>query len=57
MLEQTIVEICKLTKYRYEHRNIKALLEQSNELAANRNTVQRIMKKYHLQYRIKPKRK
>ncbi|WP_242686695.1 IS3 family transposase, partial [Exiguobacterium sp. IPCH1] len=57
VLEQTIVAVCKLTNYRYGHRKIKALLEQTYELAANRNTVQRIMKKHHLQCRIKPKRK
>ncbi|WP_144429868.1 IS3 family transposase [Exiguobacterium chiriqhucha] len=57
VLEQTIVAVCKLTKYRYGHRKIKALLEQTYELATNRNTVQRIMKKHHLQCRIKPKRK
>lgn len=57
VLEQAIVEVCKHTKYRYGHRKIKALLEQNYELTANRNTVQRIMKKHHLQCRIKPKRK
>ncbi len=57
VLEQAIVEVCKHTKYRYGHRKIKALLEQNYELTANRNTVQRVMKKHHLQCRIKPKRK
>lgn len=57
VLEQAIVVVCKHTKYRYGHQKIKALLEQSYKLTANRNTVQKIMRKYHLQCRIKPKRK
>ncbi|MEB1807161.1 MAG: IS3 family transposase [Bacillaceae bacterium] len=47
VLEQIIVEIFKLTKYRYGHRKIKVMLEQSYKLAVNRNIVQRIMKKQH----------
>ena len=56
VLEEAIIELCKQTKYRNGHRKIRALLEQTYRLSANRNTVQRIMKKYHLQCRIKPKR-
>lgn len=57
VLEQAIIELCKYTKYRNGHRKIKALLEQTDKLEANRNTVQKIMKKHNLQCRVKPKRK
>ncbi len=57
VLKQAIFELCKNTKYRNGHRKIKALLQQIYQLAANRNTVQKIMQKHHLQCRIKPKRR
>lgn len=55
--EEAIIELCKRTKYRNGHRKIKALLKQEYKIKLNRNTVQRIMQKHHLQCRIKPKRK
>ncbi len=57
VLEKAIIELSKQTKYRNGHRKIKALLQQIYQLKANRNTVQKIMQKHHLQYRIKPKRR
>jgi len=57
VLERAIIELSKQTKYRNGHRKIKALLQQIYQLIANRNTVQKIMQKHHLQCRIKPKRR
>ncbi|WP_353048753.1 IS3 family transposase [Exiguobacterium sp. s128] len=57
VLEKAIIELSKQTKYRNGHRKIKALLQQIYQLKANRNTVQKIMQKHHLQCRIKPKRR
>ena len=57
MEEEAIIELCKKTKYRNGHRKIKALLQKKYKIKLNRNTVQRIMQKYNLQCRIKPKRK
>lgn len=56
-IEQTIIDICESTKYRYGHRKVRALLQRDYNIKRNRNTVQRIMQKYHLQCRIKPKKK
>ncbi|NMO79544.1 IS3 family transposase [Niallia alba] len=55
--EETIIFLCKETKYRYGHRKIKELLKRNYQIKLNRNTVQRIMQKYHLQCRVKQKRK
>ncbi|EIT87441.1 transposase [Fictibacillus macauensis ZFHKF-1] len=49
--------MCKETKYRYGHRKIKALLWREYQLKLNRNTVQRIMQKHHLQCRVKTKKR
>ncbi|HBI02404.1 MAG TPA: IS3 family transposase, partial [Paenibacillaceae bacterium] len=49
--------MCEETKYRYGHRKIKKLLQRKYQIELNRNTVQRVMQKYHLQCRVKPKRK
>ena len=57
VLENAIIELSKQTKYRNGHRKIKALLQQIYRLKVNRNTVQKIMQKHHLQCRIKPKRR
>jgi len=57
VLEKAIIELSKQTRYRNGHRKIKALLQQIYQLKANRNTVQKIMQKHHLQCRIKPKRR
>lgn len=55
--EETILSLCKTTKFRYGHRKITQLLRRKHHIQLNRNTVQRIMQKYHLQCRVKPKRK
>ncbi|MFP3723548.1 IS3 family transposase [Niallia circulans] len=55
--EETIISLCKETKYRYGHRKIKELLKRNYQIKLNRNTVQRIMQKYHLQCRVKQKRR
>lgn len=55
--EETIISLCKETKYRYGHRKIKELLKRNYQIKLNRNTVQRIMQKYHLQFRVKQKRR
>jgi transposase InsO family protein len=57
MKEEAIISLCKETKYRYGHRKIKMLLKRKYQIELNRNTVQRIMQKYHLQCRVKIKRK
>lgn len=51
------MEICKTTNYRYGHRKVKALLKKNYKMKRNRNTVQAIMQKHHLQCRVKLKRK
>lgn len=56
-VEKKIIEICKNTKYRYGHRKVKAILKKEYNIKRNRNTVQAIMQKFHLQCRVKPKRK
>lgn len=55
--EDLIVEICKATKYRYGHRKIKKVLKNKYHINLNRNTVQTIMQKKHVQCKVKPKRK
>ncbi len=55
--EELIIEICKATKYRNGHRKIRAILKRDHHIHLNRNTVQKIMQKYHLQCRVKPKRR
>ena len=55
--EEAIIELCKKTNYRNGHRKIKALLKKEYQIKLNRNTVQKIMQKHHLQCRVKPKRK
>lgn len=56
-VEEAVIALCKKTKYRFGHRKIKKLLKAEYKLDRHRNTVQTIMQKYHLQCRIKPKRK
>jgi transposase InsO family protein len=53
--EKAIITLCEETKYRYGHRKIKKLLKRKYMIELNRNTVQRIMQKHHLQCRVKPK--
>jgi putative transposase len=55
--EETIVKLCKKTRYRYGHRKIRNRLRVIYNIKLNRNTVQRIMQKHNLQCRVKPKRK
>lgn len=55
--EDLIIEICKATKYRYGHRKVKKVLQNKYHIHLNRNTVQTIMQKHHLQCKVKPKRK
>lgn len=55
--EKAIISLCEETKYRYGHRKIKKILKRKYQIELNRNTVQRIMQKYHLQCRVKQKRK
>ncbi len=55
--EILLIELCRRTKYRNGHRKIKALLKKEHHIELNRNTVQSLMQKHHLQCRIKRKRK
>ncbi len=55
--EDLIIGICKATKYKYGHRKIRAMLKRKHHIYLNRNTVQKIMQKHHLQCKVKPKRK
>ncbi|WP_323679923.1 hypothetical protein [Exiguobacterium indicum] len=57
VLEKAIIGLSKQMKYQNMHLKIKALLQQIYQLKANRNTVQKIIQKHHLQCRIKPKRR
>ncbi|MRH44259.1 IS3 family transposase [Aquibacillus halophilus] len=56
-LEQQIINICKSLKFRVGHRMVKKLLKEDFHVKVNRNTVQRIIQKYNIQCRVKPKRK
>ncbi|KMY48563.1 transposase [Peribacillus loiseleuriae] len=56
-LEIQITEICTRYKFLIGHRTVRAWLLREYKRKANRNTVQRIMQKYNLQCRVKPKRK
>ncbi|WP_083432884.1 IS3 family transposase [Alkalibacterium sp. 20] len=56
-VEEAIIALCKITKYRFGHRKIKKLLKERYKLNRHRNTVQSIMQRHNLQCRIKPKRK
>jgi putative transposase len=55
--EDLIMEICKATNYRNGHRKVRAILKRTYHIHLNRNTVQKIMQKLHLQCKVKPKRK
>jgi putative transposase len=56
-VEIAIQTLCRSTKYRYGHRKITQLLKKQYKIKLHRNTVQRIMQKFHLQCRVKPKRR
>ncbi|MCR6106110.1 IS3 family transposase [Salipaludibacillus agaradhaerens] len=55
-LEQLVLTICKEFKYRVGHRMVRDLLKKEHHINANRNTVQKIMQKFNIQCRVKPKR-
>jgi len=55
-LEKQIIEICKHHKFLIGHRTVRAWLLREYKKKVHRNTVQRIMQKYNLQCRVKPKR-
>lgn len=55
-LEKQIIEICKRHKFLIGHRKVRAWLLRDYKRKVNRNTFQRIMQKYNLQCRVKPKR-
>ncbi|QFF99301.1 IS3 family transposase [Psychrobacillus glaciei] len=57
LAEEAIIELCKTTKYRNGHRKIKALLKRDYGIKLDRNTVQKTMQKFHLQCKVKQKRK
>ncbi len=56
-LEKQIIAICKSPKYRVGHRMVKKLLKEEHHISLNRLTVQKIMRKYNIQCRVKQKRK
>lgn len=56
-LELQIKEICDRHKFRIGYRTVRAWLKRDYNVKVNRNTVQKIMQKYNLQCRVKPKRK
>lgn len=55
-LEKKIIDICGDLKFRIGHRMVRDLLRKEHKLKVNRNTVQRIMQKFNIQCRVKPKR-
>ncbi|RIW26373.1 IS3 family transposase, partial [Bacillus salacetis] len=55
--EEVIISLCEKTRFRNGHRKITKLLKRKFHISLHRNTVQRIMRKHHLQCRVKPKRK
>ncbi len=56
-LEKQIIDIYNSLKYRVGHRMVKKLLKEDHQISLNRLTVQKIMQKYKIQCRVKPKRK
>lgn len=53
--ELLVINKCKDTNFEYGYRNIKGLLANDGH-KLNKNTVQRIMQKYKLHCKVKPKR-
>ena len=53
--EELVIKKCKDTKYNYGYRTIYHLLKEDGS-PIGKNTVQRIMQKFDLQCRVKPKR-
>ncbi|TDQ41234.1 transposase InsO family protein [Aureibacillus halotolerans] len=56
-VEEAVISLCTETSFRYGHRKIRKLLQRQYGMIRNRNTVQRIMQKFHLQCKVKRKRK
>lgn len=56
-VETVLIELCQRKKYRNGHCKIKALLAKKYDMKLNRNTVQKLIQKHHVQCRIKRKRK
>ena len=56
-LEELVLELCKLHKYRIGHRTVTGLLRNKKQIKVNRKTIQAIMQKYQLQCQVKKKRK
>ena len=54
-LEKEIIALGEQLKFRVGHRTVKGLLK-NNGTKVDRKTVQRIMQKYNIQCRVKPKR-
>ncbi|WP_412675086.1 IS3 family transposase, partial [Aneurinibacillus aneurinilyticus] len=55
VIERKIGELCRSTKFRYGYRKITALLNE--EIHVNHKVVQRVMKKYGWQCRVKVKKR
>ncbi|MCC5802956.1 IS3 family transposase [Rossellomorea vietnamensis] len=55
-LEKKIIDICEDLKFRIGHRMVRDILDKEHKLKINRNTVQRVMQKFNIQCRVKPKR-
>lgn len=53
-LEAAIQRVCVENKFRYGYRKVAALITPSRKVS--KNTVQRIMQKYHWNCRVKPKK-
>ena len=54
-LEKEVIAICEQLKFRVGYRTVNGLLKNAGTLV-DRKTVQRIMQKYQIQCRIKPKK-
>lgn len=54
-LVELIKDVCKKHKYRYGYRKISYLVNK--QYPVNKNTVQRIMRKYDLNCKVRPKRR
>lgn len=54
-LEESVRHLCFLHKFRYGYRKITALINQKYKV--NKNTVQKIMQKYHWNCRVKMKKR
>ncbi|MFC3526024.1 IS3 family transposase [Marinococcus halophilus] len=55
-LHRTIMDLCRRHRYWLGHRKVAALLRKDHGISINRKTAQRVMQKYQLQCRVKPKK-